>query len=49
MTYDYSAGDVGPNGPLGWQEDNVSELLEELDEGERGTSGMYGCTVVKNC
>lgn len=40
MPYDYSAVDVVLNGLIWWQETNVRELLEELDDGEAGTSDM---------
>jgi hypothetical protein len=38
MTYDYSYGKAGPNGPLPWQEQNVQEMLgDEPDPDEEET------------
>ncbi|WIA18822.1 hypothetical protein OEZ85_003503 [Tetradesmus obliquus] len=35
MTYDYSYGRAGPNGPLPWQEENAQEMMgDELDPDE---------------
>lgn len=39
MTYDYATGDVAPNSPIHWQEENVRELIQQ-DSNDEGSKGM---------
>lgn len=39
MTYDYSAGDAGPNGPIDWQQENVEKLISRTKDGGGSLSG----------
>jgi hypothetical protein len=42
MTYDYSYGRAGPNGPLPWQEENVQEMMGDEPDPDEDESDRTG-------
>ncbi|KAF6257097.1 glycoside hydrolase superfamily [Scenedesmus sp. NREL 46B-D3] len=47
MTYDYSHGRAGPNGPLPWQEQNVQEMMGDEPDPDEEESDREGVSPAK--
>jgi hypothetical protein len=48
MTYDYSYGRAGPNGPLPWQEQNVQEMMGDEPDPDEEETDRVGSKLLTN-